>query len=79
MEHPDSQWARQGVRGNFTLGGVDYSLRITDPAVDSLFRSKGDGDYRLNNIYLCVSLTEPFDDRRCHKLVAAIFSERSLR
>jgi len=79
IEHPGSQWAKQGVRGNFSYRGVEYNLRITDPTVEYLFRSKGDGDYRLNDVYLCVSLTEPFDDNRCHKLVAAVFSERSLR
>jgi hypothetical protein len=78
-EHPGRPWAKQGLRGNFRYCGVDYSLRVTDPTVDYIFRSKGDGDYPANDVYLCVSLTEPFDDNRCHKLVAAVFSERSLR
>jgi hypothetical protein len=31
------------------------------------------GDHPLNDVYICVSLTEPYEqDGRCHKLVAAV-------
>jgi hypothetical protein len=79
IEHPDTPWAKQGVRGDFKYRRTDYSLRITDPVVDRHFRSKGNGNYRLNDVYICVSLTEPYEDHRCHKLVAAIFSKQPLR
>lgn len=78
IERPGSQYAKRGVRGEFRYRGVDYGLRITDPDADTTFRGKEDGDYSIENVYLCISLTEPFEHHRCHKLVAAIFSEQQL-
>jgi hypothetical protein len=66
-------------RGNFRYNGVIYSLRLTDPIAKSAFVLKDVGDYPLNDVYLCVSLTEVFEkDGRCHKLVAAIISNPPL-
>lgn len=79
VEHAGTPYAKRGVRGKFRYRGVNHSLRVTHPEADAIFRRKPDGDYPLENVYLCISLTEPFDDHRCHKLVAAIFSERPLR
>lgn len=78
VERPGSPYAKRGVRGEFKYRRTYYSLRITDPEIDTIFRRKGDGDYQLKNVYVCISLTEPFDDNRCHKLVAAIFSKQPL-
>jgi Dual OB-containing domain len=70
---------KRSYRGKFHYHGAYYNLRITDPAVRAVFNPKDEGDYPVNNVYLCVSLTEPFSgDGRCHKLVAAVFSEQPL-
>jgi len=65
--------------GGFTYNGIHYILRSTDPAVRNAFAGKGEGDYPMNEVYLCVSLTEPApQDGRCHKLVAAVIKNPPL-
>lgn len=66
-------------RGNFRYNGTDYSLNLTDPVATNAFTAKDEGEYLLNDVYLCISLTEPYvKDGRCHKLVAAIISNPPL-
>lgn len=67
-------------RGNFKYKGTDYSLSLTDPVATEVFSTKDGGEYELNNVYLCISLTEPWekDHNRCHKLVAAIIKNPPL-
>jgi len=66
-------------RGKFNYKGVYHNFSITDPLVRDRFGSKQEGDYALKDVYLCLSLTEPFEkDGRCHKLVAAIISNQRL-
>ena len=68
-------------RGKFDYEGIHYSLGLTDPIARGAFASKAEGgDYPLNDVYLCISLTEPYkEDGRCHKLVAAIISDPAVR
>ncbi|MGD0578940.1 MAG: hypothetical protein ABSC08_08430 [Bryobacteraceae bacterium] len=68
-------------RGSFRYNGVAYALQLTDRVVTNAYQSKEEGDYPLEGVDICVSLTEPWrrDNNRCHKLVAAVFSERPLR
>jgi hypothetical protein len=67
-------------RGKFKYKGVDYKLSLTDPVAIAAFEAKEEGDYELNGVYLCISLTEPWakDNNRCHKLVAAVMSNPPL-
>ena len=67
-------------RGNFLYNGIRYTLKLTDPAAIEAFRHRAGGAYNLQNAYLCVSLTEPYDkdNNRCHKIVAAIFTNPPL-
>ena len=67
-------------RGNFKYKGTDYSLSLTDPVAINAFAAKDEGDYKLSDVFLCISLTEPWkkDNNRCHKLVAAIMSNPPL-
>jgi hypothetical protein len=67
-------------RGKFAYKDVDYSLSLTDPAAIAVFAESKEGDYELNDVYLCVSLTEPWakDNNRCHKLAAAVMSDPPL-
>ena len=60
---------KRNYRGSFDYKGTHHNFSVTDP----LARDKPEGDYPLNDVYLCISLTEPYEnDGRCHKLVAAI-------
>jgi hypothetical protein len=61
---------------HFGYKSVDYIMRLTDPIATNSRRFKEEGDYILEDVYLCISLTEPWaqDNQRCHKLVAAIIS-----
>ena len=68
-------------RSTFRYREVFYILQITDPIVTTFYQSKEEGEYLLNDIDICVSLTEPWvkDRNRCHKLVAAVLSAQPLR
>ena len=61
-------------RASFSYGGTNHNLRVTDPVATNKYAT--DGIYPINDLYVCISLTEPWevDNNRCHKLVAAIFT-----
>ncbi|HXQ27554.1 MAG TPA: hypothetical protein VN822_14200 [Candidatus Acidoferrales bacterium] len=70
---------RKSYRGKFEYNGVHHNLSVTDPIVRDAFAAKEEADYPLKDVYVCVSLTEPYEhDDRCHKLVAAIITKRPL-
>jgi hypothetical protein len=70
---------RKTYRGKFEYNGTHHNLSVTDPVVRDAFAAKEEGDYPLNDSYLCVSLTEPYElDDRCHKLVAAVITNGPL-
>ena len=56
-----------------------HELKLTDLS-RLVGLARENGVYPLNNVYLCISLTEAYDgDGCCHKLVATILSEQPLR
>jgi hypothetical protein len=66
-------------RADFGYQGTHHNLSVTDPVVRDVFGPRDEGRYPVNNVYLCVSLTHPYEhDGRCHKLVAAVISNRPL-
>ena len=67
-------------RGDFKHKGIPYSLSLTDPVATNTFASKDEGDYPFIDVYICVSLTEPWtkDNNRCHKLVASLITNPPL-
>lgn len=68
--YPD---AKRTYRGNFTYNDSYYSFSLTDPLARGAFAGHLEGDYRVRDAIICVSLTMPnAHDDRCHKLVAAI-------
>ncbi|HEY4903296.1 MAG TPA: hypothetical protein VIH89_07490 [Candidatus Sulfotelmatobacter sp.] len=75
IEVGSSTWngkTKKTWRGKFDYKGVHHNFSVTDPVVRDAFPAK-EGDYPLNDVYLCVSLTEPApQDGRCYKLVAAV-------
>jgi hypothetical protein len=81
VEVSSSTWngkTKRIYRGNFIYNQTYYSLSLTDPAARNVFKNENEGQYPIEKVYLCVSLTEPFDDGRCHKLVAAIITNPRL-
>jgi len=79
VEVGTSTWdgkTKKTCRGKFDYKGTHYNFSLTDPVVRDAFSAKMEGDYPLNDVYLCVSLTEPApQDGRCHKLVAAVIKD----
>ena len=60
------------LRGSFRYNECDYSLRITDPAVENWSVGMPHGDYEVDERFLTISLTaEPFESY-CYKLIAAV-------
>lgn len=82
VEVASSTWdgrTKRIYRGKFDYRGTNHNFSLTDPAARGAFSAREEGDYPLNDVYLCVSLTEPFkEDARCHKLVAAILKDPAL-
>jgi hypothetical protein len=71
---------RKSFRGAFRYNGTHHNLSVTDPVVRDAFGTKEEGHYPLTDVYLCISLTEPYEhDDKCHKLIAAVISHQSLR
>ncbi len=71
----------RACKGLFSYKGVGYKLSITDPAIREAFEPRGLGTYPLEreDIFLCISLSEAFRiDGRCHKLIAAVITDRAL-
>ena len=53
---------------------------MTDPAIRAVFGTRDEGDYPLQQVYLCISLTAPYEhDNKCYKLVAAVISRDRLK
>jgi hypothetical protein len=75
----DSRTQRKGYRRKFRYKGTQYNLSMTDPVVRGVYVAKEEGDYPVDAAYVCVSLTEPFRDRRCYKLVASVISSKRVR
>jgi hypothetical protein len=66
-------------RAAFDYNGTHHNLSLTDPVARDRFSTKEEGAYPLTDVYICVSLTEPYEhDDRCHKLVAAILKNPPL-
>jgi hypothetical protein len=65
-------------RADFRYKEVHYSLSVTDPRVREVYGNLP-GGHPLADVYICVSLTEPYEvDGRCHKLVAAVIKNPPL-
>lgn len=66
---------KRKLRAIFSYNGKQYSFGVTDPLVESQYKNKPEGDYRISGgkIYLCISLGEPLErDNCCYKFVAAL-------
>jgi hypothetical protein len=64
---------KRRVQGSFSLNSTDYALWITDPIVARQYLAKPDADYSLRDVYLTISIGEPYQDY-CYKLIAAVIT-----
>lgn len=87
IEPTNLEWAIYSTSDNlrkpralFRLGGTSYRLPITDPAFMDEFRSLSVGTHPTEalgidpamRILFSISMSEPFEDGYCYKLVSAI-------
>jgi hypothetical protein len=62
---------KRRVQGRFRYADTEYWIWITDPSYEGAYLSKPDGDYKIGESYLAISLGEPYKGD-CYKLIAAI-------
>lgn len=73
----DGKWF---YRATFVYDRSPYNLSVTDPVTRGVLRDLGQGSYgptlsdrvRAGRTFLCVSLSGPYPDGRCWKLVAGV-------
>lgn len=69
----------RAYRGRFFYREKYYNFSLTDPLVREKFDAQPEADYPLEDVYLCLSLTRPYEiDKRCHKLIAAVISKPAI-
>lgn len=69
---------RRVYRGIFEYNKTAYNLSLTDPGGRAALDKINCGKCTLNDVFLCISLTQPFKDGRCYKLVAGLISNAPL-
>lgn len=62
---------KRRVQANFSFDRTDYALWVTDPIVERQYLAQPDADYPLRDVYLTISIGEPYQDY-CYKLVATV-------
>jgi|JI10StandDraft_1071094.scaffolds.fasta_scaffold97456_4 hypothetical protein len=67
QRHPQ----RKRVKGSFLYGDRHYLLPVTDPKIEREYAGRHDGDYRIGDAVLCVSLGDPLNGE-LYKLVAGV-------
>lgn len=65
--------SKRRVQGRFRHGRSTYHLWVTDPVYERHYLAKLDGEYRIGECFLTISLGEPYGDV-CYKLIAAIIT-----
>ena len=72
----DDLYGRKKVTARFTYRGEPYLLSVTDMMIEREYLMKPQDEYPLDNknIYLTISLGEPFNGF-CYKLIAAVMMQ----
>lgn len=70
---------RKKVRARFEYQNIPYILVVTDPGIEMTYLMKDNGEYPLiaSDLYLTVSLSEPFHGY-CYKLAAAVITNQMM-
>jgi hypothetical protein len=65
--------AKRKVRGYFSLANIHYKLSVTDPFIEHAYLRGPDGEFRVSDAVLCVSLGEIFNGYG-YKLIATVIT-----
>lgn len=68
-DYPDS---KRAILGQFFYHGTLYRMDVTDPEIEFKYLNQPDGQYRLDNPVLCISLGDLYQGN-FYKLIAAVF------
>lgn len=63
--------SRRKVRASFSLSGADYKIGVTDPVIQRQLLAGKDGDTKIKDALMCVSLAGAFNGYG-YKLAAGI-------
>jgi hypothetical protein len=69
--------ARRRVQGRFDHAGQTYWLWVTDPVIERAYLAQPNGQYRIGESFMTISLSEPFEGH-CYKLIAAIITRKAI-
>jgi hypothetical protein len=72
-EGEDYGQPRKRVRARFTLSGHTYCFVVTDPVIERDYLAREEGEYKLNEALLCVSLGEIYNGF-AYKLAASVIT-----
>lgn len=64
---------KRRARADFEVSGHRYVMQITDPKIEEEYLAKPNDTYQLDDVIICVSLSEPFHGF-VFKLIAAVFT-----
>ncbi len=64
---------KRRVQAEFSYKGINYRMWVTDPIVEKSYLAKGDGEYKIGECFITVSLGEPHEGY-CYKLVATVIT-----
>ena len=68
--------ARKRVRGRFQVGGLQYLLSVTDPVVEETYLARDLGEYSIDRVAMCVSLTEIWNGYAFRVIASVITADR---
>lgn len=66
--------AKRKVRASFRVAGHDYRFAVTDPVVAKEYLGRADGDTKVAEAIVCVSLAAEAVGGNCYKLIATIIT-----
>ena len=64
-------YPKRRVQGRFLYSGKRYAFWITDPITEREYLARPDGETKLGECCLTISISEPFEGA-CYKLIAAV-------
>lgn len=68
--------SRRRVRGEFTVLGMRFLVSVTDPEIEEYYLAQSNGDYRVGEAVLCISLVEPWNGYAFRVIASVITPQR---